>query len=210
MWQVGFWEGAQAEGLMLSETVRFAASTSAGCAMATACMLNRGQQALDLFVEMTDRNPSNIHWKNLGPSAQAPLLPHIQMYREALEVFLTPADLQKLEGKTLAFLIARFPSYLPQTIGTMLAFLIYGLDKHLTGDLHPSWTRKLGFQPIVEGNREANTLQELVSTILAASCVPPVLPHGRYKGMRVLDGGIIDNAPAYLADNPHGRQGKLE
>ena len=38
-----------------------------------------------------------------------PLLPHIDMYRSALEQFLLPDDLEKLADKRLEFLMARFP-----------------------------------------------------------------------------------------------------
>ena len=82
---------------------------------------------------------------------------------------------------------------------------MYGLEKRLTGALHPGWTQKLGFTPLVRGNRDAQDIADLIDIILASSCVPPVLPGNGYKGQRVLDGGIIDNAPAHLAD---GRDGK--
>ncbi|NCF20336.1 MAG: hypothetical protein GWP63_19035 [Haliea sp.] len=204
LWQVGFWDGANQAGLGLSETVDYAASTSAGCAMATACMLDRGLEALDLFKEMTARNPGNIHWDSLKPGSGKRLLPHIDMYRAALEQFLVPGDLDQLAHKRLEFLMARFPRLLPSGLGTLLAFLIYGLEKHLTGVLHPTWTRRLGFQPLVKGNRDADGVSDLIDIILASSCVPPVLPGDGYRGQRVLDGGLIDNVPAYLAD---GREG---
>lgn len=205
LWQVGFWEGANEAGLGLDDTVDFAASTSAGCAMATACLLGRGREALALFKDMTAENPANIHWGNLRPGSGKPLLPHIRMYREALERFLRPSDLEALANKQLAFLMARFPPALPSGPGAMLAFLIYGLEKRLTGKLHPTWTGRLGFQPVVRGNRDAGDIAGLIDIILASSCVPPVLPGPGYDGMRVLDGGVIDNVPAHLAD---GREGK--
>ena len=204
LWQVGFWDGANSAGLGLSETVDYAASTSAGCAMATACMLDRGREGLELFKEMTARNPRNIHWDSLKPGSGKPLLPHMDMYRKAMEDFLVPADLESLADKRLEFLMSRFPRFLPTTLGTAIAFMIYGLEKHITGALHPTWTRRLGFQPLVQGNRDANDVKDLVDIILASSGVPPVLPGDGYKGQRVLDGGLIDNVPAYLAD---GREG---
>jgi predicted acylesterase/phospholipase RssA len=204
LWQVGFWDGANQAGLGLSETVDYAASTSAGCAMAAACMLGRGAEALQLFKELTAQNPSNIHWRNLKPGSGKPLLPHIAMYREALEVFLLPEDLARLSGKRLEFLMARFPRYLPSTLGTLLAFSVYGLEKHVTGVLHPCWTSKLGFEPLARGNVEAEDIGDFIDIILACSCVPPVLPGEGYKGQRVLDGGIIDNVPAHLADTREG------
>ena len=58
LWQVGFWDGVNAAGLPLNSTVDYAASTSAGCAMATACLLDRGRDALELFKALT---ASNLH-----------------------------------------------------------------------------------------------------------------------------------------------------
>jgi predicted acylesterase/phospholipase RssA len=205
LWQVGFWDGANQAGLGLSDTVDYAASTSAGCAMATACMLDRGRQALELFKELTDRNPGNIHWGNLWPGSGKPLLPHIDMYRHALQQFLVPEDMQRLSAKRLEFLMAVFPRYLPSALGALFAFSVYGLEKHLTDVLHPTWTRKLGFQPMARGNQEAEDVADLVDIILASSCVPPVLPGDGYKGQRVLDGGIIDNVPVHLANGREGR-----
>ncbi|MEP4149179.1 MAG: patatin-like phospholipase family protein [Halioglobus sp.] len=204
LWQVGFWDGANRGGLGLSHTVDYAASTSAGCAMALAVMLDRGPQALELFKRLTAENPANIHWANLKPGSGKPVLPHMEMYRRALEEFLRPEDLEALADKRVEFMMARFPRLLPSSIGAFVAFSIYGLEKHLTGALHPSWTRKLGFSQIVASNEEARSVSELVDSVLASSCVPPVLPSKPFRGQRVLDGGIIDNVPAHLAD---GRKG---
>ena len=205
LWQLGFWDGANSRGLGLNETVDYAASTSAGCAMAIAAMLDRAGEALALFQELTDKNPGNIHWQNLKPGSGKPLLPHIGMYREALEQFLGPDDLDSLAGKRLEFLMARFPRYLPSGPGALLAFAIYGAEKHLTGTLHPRWTRKLGFTPMVRGNHDVDHAHGLIDIVLASSCVPPVLPGNGYEGQRVLDGGVIDNVPAHLADGREGR-----
>jgi hypothetical protein len=204
VWQLGFWDGANKAGLALNESVDYAASTSAGCAMATAALLDRGATALEVFKELTACNPRNIHWGNLKPGSGEPLLPHVQMYRAALEEFLVPADMERLSNKRLEFLMARFPRFLPSSLGTLAAFTVYGLEKHLTGAMHPTWTRKLGFEPLVRGNQEADDVGDLINIILASSCVPPVLPGDGYRGQRVLDGGIIDNVPAHLADGRDG------
>ena len=128
----------------------------------------------------------------------------MQMYRRALEEFLRPEDLDVLSNKRVEFLMAGFPRLMPSSLGALFAFSIYGLEKHLTGALHPSWTRKLGFSQLVASNKDAENIAELVDSVLASSCVPPVLPSEPFKGQRVLDGGIIDNVPAHLAD---GREG---
>lgn len=203
LWQVGFWEGALDAGVDLRSDARYIVSTSAGSAMATACALGRGAEALTLFMEMTAANPRNIYWRNLRPGRQEPLLPHMRMYRLALERFLETDDLERLNNVTLEYLMARFPSWMPSTLGTLMAFSIYGIEKHMTGTLHPTWTRRLGFKPLIKGNRDVGTIAELINLILASSTVPPVLSTDGYNGQRVLDGGIIDNVPAFLtADRP--------
>ncbi len=205
VWQLGFWHGAKTAGLRLDETVSYAASTSAGCAMATAAILNREQEALDRFTVATAANPGNIHWQNLLPGSGKPLLPHMSMYRTVMREFLSRDDLTVLKRKSLQFLIARRPGHLPGILGPLLGFSVYGLEKRITGRVHPRWSRKLGFTPIVAEASEAEDVVELVDMVLAASCVPPVLPSPPYRGQQVLDGGMIDNVPAFLAD---GRQGE--
>jgi predicted acylesterase/phospholipase RssA len=203
-WQLGFWDGANEAGLGLDSSVRYAASTSAGCAIAVAAMLDRGRDALDMFKELTAANPANIHWDKLLPGNPGPLLPHMRMYREALEVFLSPEDLRALDGKQVEFLMSIPPALLPGVLGPLAAFPVYGLEKHLTGVVHSGWTRKMGFRPLVKGNRDARGIGDLVEMILASSCVPPVLPSPGIDGRKVLDGGLIDNVPAHLADGRDG------
>ncbi len=205
LWQVGFWDGANRAGLGLYDSVDFAASTSAGCAMAAACLLNRGPEALETAKEIIARNPSNIHWHNLKPGSAGPLLPHPAMYQEILEAVFQPDDLEKLANKQLEFLMAKFPDYLPTGLGTVFAFVVYGLEKRLTGKFHPVWTQRIGFTALSAGNQDVSSVADLIEVIRASSCVPPVLSCDGYNGERVLDGGLIDNVPAHLADGREGR-----
>ncbi len=203
-WQIGFWEGARQAGLELNETVDYAASASAGCALATAALLDRGPEALALFKAITARNPRNIYWQNFKPGVTEAVLPHSKMYRQALEQMLSPPDLDALANKRLEFLMAVPPRYLRGGLGTTAAFTVYGIEKRLTGTIHPSWTQRLGFKPLVSSNQEAEDLPDFINMILASSCVPPILPRIDHRGQSVLDGGFIDNAPAFLADGRSG------
>ena len=203
-WQLGVWEGAAESGLDLRKSVRFVGSTSAGCAIATAAVLNRARQALELFQDMTAKNPSNIHWHNLSPLREAPVLPHARMYREALETFLAPEDLVTLRGFVLHFLMSGSPSWISGRAGTILGFSIYALEQTLLNPVHPKWTRRAGFRPIVGRAHDCTTTDELVDMVLAASCVPPVLPGGRHDDESVLDGGLIDDVPTLLAEEEPG------
>ena len=204
-WQIGFWDGANKAGLGLDQSIDYAASSSAGCALATVAMLNRGAEALHLFKQLVDENPRNIHWHNLKPGVDQPVLPHMNMYRTVLEQFLSEQDLCFLSDKKLEFLIARYPRRLQGGLGTTAAFTLYSLEKYLTGAVHPSWPQKIGFTPLVATNQQAHDLQDFISMILASSCIPPVLSGDGFRGELVLDGGVIDSTPAYLADQRDGQ-----
>ena len=204
-WQLGFWEGAKESGLDLQRSVEFVGSTSAGCAMATAAVLDRSHFALQLFKGFTARNPRNIHWENVSPFKRGTLLPHAQMYREALKELVRPEDLDTLRKRSVHFLMSGYPKRLGGAIGATAALCIYGLEKTLRKDpIHPRWPAKAGFKPLIGRAHDCSTLQDYISMVLAASCIPPILPEGQFEGRKVLDGGLIENIPIRLAENEPG------
>ncbi len=201
-WQVGFWDGANTNGLPLTETIQFVGSTSAGCAMATAAILGRTGEALSLFKEMTRVNPGNIHWENLF-SAGA-LLPHMTMYRDALELFVRDEDFERMKTKTVRFLMSDYPNFFGGAFGAALGFAVYSAEKFLLSPLHPTWARQIGYNPIIGDIIHCGGTADFINMALAASCVPPVLPGGRHGGKPVLDGGLVDNVPLMLAADQPG------
>ena len=204
-WQLGFWEGAKEAGLDLQRSVKFVGSTSAGCAMATAAVLDRAHDALHLFQGLTKENPRNIHWNNLHPRRRGQLFPHAGMYRRALHEFVAHDDLAVIQKSSVHFLMSDYPKWLRGAVGAAAALSIYALEKTLRGDpLHPRWPARFGFRPIVGRAADCSTLLEYIDMVLAASCVPPLLPEGRFAGRSVLDGGLIENIPVRLAANEPG------
>ncbi len=203
-WQLGFWKGAADAGLELRESVRFVGSTSAGCAIATAALLGRPFDALDIFKDLTHRNPRNVHWGNLSPFRRAPLLPHARMYREALDVFLDADDVRTLQRHSLHFLMSGFPRWARGSAGTLMGMSIYALEQTLYNPIHSRWPMRAGFRPIVGRAEDCRDKAALIDMVLAASCVPPVLPGGRHGREEVLDGGFIDNVPTLLAKDQPG------
>ena len=204
-WQLGFWEGAKDAGLDLQQSVKFAGSTSAGCAMASAAMLDRSQDALSLFKGFTAKNPKNIHWKNVNPFRRGALLPHGRMYRDAMNEFIGPDDLANLKRSSVHFLMSAYPTWLDGTIGTAAALCLYGLEKRLRKDpIHPKCAVRAGFRPLVGRAADCRTPKDYIDMVLAASCIPPVLPEGRFGDRNVLDGGLIENIPVRLADDEPG------
>lgn len=202
-WQLGCWDGLRDAGVPLTETVACFGSTSAGCAMATAAAVDRTLDALRLFQALSRRNPANIHWGNvLKPGA--PLLPHARMYRAALAEFVGPAELARIQSKTVRFLLAAYPRLLGGPLGAAWGFAVYAAEKRLRDPIHPAWGRRAGFTPIVGEASRCATVDEFIALALAASCVPPVLPEGRHQGRPVLDGGLVDNVPVLLAADQPG------
>ena len=204
-WQLGFWEGARRSGVDLGAGLEFAGSTSAGCATATAAVLGRSYDALEIFKQLTSENPRNIHWQNLRPWSPDPVLPHAGMYRQGMELFLQDTPIAALRAAPLSFLMSSHPRFLSGALGAACGFLIYALEKRFANPLHPQWARQLGYRPIVGDVASCTSKAEFIDMVLAASCVPPVLPGGRFAGQNVLDGGLVDNVPVLLA---HGRPGK--
>ena len=70
-----------------------------------------------------------------------------------------------------------------------------------SGRVHARWGARFGFVPELVSSRSCETPEALVQLIMHSSCLPPVLPVYRRgaKGRIVLDGGLLDNAPASLA-----------
>ena len=204
-WQLGFWEGAKEVGLDLQSSVKFAGSTSAGCAMASAAILDRSHDALSLFKDFTAKNPRNIHWKNINPFKRGALLPHGRMYREALNEFIGPSDFETLKRASVHFLMSGYPKWLSGALGAATALCIYSIENTLRRDpIHPKWPAKAGFKPLIGKAADCVTPQDYIDMVLAASCVPPVLPEGRFRDRRVLDGGLIENIPLRLANGEPG------
>jgi len=203
-WQLGFWEGAVDAGLGLRRSVRFYGSTSAGGAMAAAIILDRSRAALELFKEMTGRNPANIHWHNLRPRRRAPLLPHARMYREALETLVQEEDLPTLKRDPVHMLMSGSPSWVRGRASTVVGFSLYALEQTLLNPIHSRWPKRAGYRPLVGRVADCQTVGDLVDMILASSCIPPVLSGGRHRDEPVLDGGLIDNVPTLLVEDQPG------
>ena len=205
-WQLGFWEGAKQSGLDLQDSVEFVGSTSAGCAMATAAVLDRAHDALSIFQGFTKENPKNIHWWNLHPLRPGRLFPHASMYRQALDAFIEDDDLTTIKSSSVHFLMSGYPKFLRGALGAVAALSIYATETVLRGDpLHPKWPMKLGFTPLVGRAADCRSLEDYIEMILAASCIPPVLPEGRFRDRKVLDGGLIENIPVRLAADQPGQ-----
>jgi predicted acylesterase/phospholipase RssA len=178
------------------------AGVSAGACMLCIHLAGRASEARD-FWHVRRRAVS----RNLDPARLLrgeAIAPHGDVYRDTLvHAFEHPGALERLQATPFPILIlaAAPPSPLHPALGTVLGFGAYSLEKKLRyGLLHPTFGRRLGFRPVVIDARTCTSPEELADLILASSSTPPFTPIGRFRGQALIDGGVIDNVPAGVAE----------
>jgi len=99
---------------------------------------------------------------------------------------------------------------MPVPFATAAGMTAYSLERQLRmGKLHPRSGRLIGFRPVVVDARTCQESEDLVDLVLASSATPPFTAIGRHRGQRLLDGGMVDNAPAFVAEQAPGVERNL-
>jgi predicted acylesterase/phospholipase RssA len=192
-------------GADLFPRVRVISTCSAGACVATLILSGRKDQAYQFWRHRRDGITRNVSPRRLL-HGQHPM-PHARIYREALLHALIDGGLERVRAQPFPILVltTALPKFLPRALSVPLGMLGYSLEKRLhPGRLHPTYGRRLGFAPAVFDARECETPGELADLVLASSATPPFTPVGRHRGQSLLDGGLIDNAPAFVADEVVG------
>ncbi|MBW2274385.1 MAG: patatin-like phospholipase family protein [Deltaproteobacteria bacterium] len=192
-WQAGFWSVARP---VLGIEPRVVAGVSAGAAFACSALAGTGERVLADFKHRSAANARNVYPRNVLGSE--PVFPHERMYRGTIADNIDEAGFERLRGgPELRFLIARPPSWLGARSG-MVVGIVAGLLNARERRVHARWGNHFGFKPEVVSVQSCRNAQELADLILHSSCTPPVVPLYRRGRRIVLDGGLLDNAPASL------------
>jgi len=133
--------------------------------------------------------------------------PHTPIYRDTLRYALAEGGLERLRAVPFPVLVltAAPPRWLPAPLAALVGISAYSVERQLRfGKLHPSWGRTLGFRPVVFDLRDCTDPDQVLDIVLASSATPPFTPIGRANRRPLLDGGLVDNAPAFLADGTPG------
>ena len=181
------------------------AACSAGACVATMILAGRTAEAHVFWKDRRKHVTRNFDWSRLL-SWQSPA-PHGPIYRDTLLHAFDGEGLARVRSQPFPILVQTtgFPRGLPASLAVALGIGAYSLEKALRKEmLHPELGRTLGFRSQVFDARACETKEELAALILASSATPPFTPLGRFGGHALLDGGIVDNAPAALADAIHG------
>lgn len=177
------------------------ATCSAGACVAVILLAGRDREALAFWWRRRAHVTRNFDWSKLLVGERP--TPHYQVYRETLLHALAEGGLDRVRSQPFPVLalVAAPPAALPVPLAVPIGLGAYSFERwRHPGKLHPRAGRRLGFEPVAKDLRECDTAEELADWVIASSSTPPFTPVGRIGDRPVLDGGLIDNAPAFLLD----------
>ncbi|HEV2706854.1 MAG TPA: patatin-like phospholipase family protein [Pyrinomonadaceae bacterium] len=185
----------------LAPRVRCLATCSAGACVAALMLSGREQEVGEYWRERCREVTKNFEWRRLLALKRP--TPHEPLYRDMLLQAFAEGGLERIRAQPFPVLVltTAFPRALPAAAAVALALFTYNLEKRLRdGMLHPTYGRRAGFKALAFDARDCRTPRELADLIIASSATPPFTSVGSYAGRRLLDGGVVDNAPAFLAE----------
>lgn len=181
--------------------VALMATCSAGACVAALVLSEREKSASDFWKKRREGITSNFEWSKLLRGARP--TPHEPIYRDTLLHAFSEGGLERIRSQPFPLLVltTAFPKRLPAFAAVLLGLCAYNLEKSFRKEMiHPTFGRRVGFRALAFDARECETPEELAALIISSSATPPFTSLGNFKGQRLLDGGIIDNVPAFLAD----------
>jgi len=200
--QVGFLERWWTD---LAPRVVGVSACSAGACFSVIYFTGRQPETHRYWLSRRDGITRNFAWERLLRGERP--TPQMPIYPDTMRFALADGGFERIRALPFPLLIlaAVLPPGLPASLAVTLGMGGYTFERQLTrGKLHPKAGRRIGFTPFVLDARECRDPEELVSLVLASSATPPFTPLGLVRGQRLLDGGMIDNAPAYLAESIPG------
>lgn len=180
-------------------------AVSAGACVAAIILSRREAEVADLWKARSRGVTRNFDWRRLL-SGQRPTL-HEVIYRDLLLHAFAEGGFERIRSQPFPILIlaTAFPTRMPAMLAGLLGVCALGMESRLRRR-RPQFTlrRRLGLQAAVFDARDCREPAELVDLIIASSATPPFTSVGAFSGRRLLDGGLIDNAPAFLAERVPG------
>lgn len=177
------------------------ATCSAGACVATLLLSGREQEASAFWKLRRNGVTRNFEWRKLLRGVRP--TPHEPIYRDTLLHAFAEGGLERIRSQPFPVLVltTSFPRRMPASAAIMLGLCAYNIEKKFRKEMiHPSLGQRVGFRGVVFDARDCVTPEELTNLIIASSATPPFTSIGSFSGQRLLDGGIIDNVPASLAD----------
>ncbi|HMC55927.1 MAG TPA: patatin-like phospholipase family protein [Gemmatimonadaceae bacterium] len=194
---------AQWDDVLLPRTA-VVASCSAGACVITTYLSGRRTEAREYWLSRVRGITRNFDWPKLLRGERA--APQGEIYRDTLLVTFSDGGLERIRQQPFPIyvLAASLPRWLPASLSAALGIGLYSAERSLKRGPHPRLPGMLGFAPVAVDARTCETPDELSNLILASSATPPFTPIGAFRGQQLLDGGMVDNAPAFVAEGHPG------
>jgi predicted acylesterase/phospholipase RssA len=179
------------------------ASCSAGACVITTHLSGRRDEARRYWMDRTRGITRNFDWSKLLRGERP--APQGAIYRDTLLVTFADGGLERIRHQPFPIyvLASSFPALLPSAMAVTLGITLYSIERSMRRAPHPRSPRLVGFRAVAVDARDCETAEELANLILASSATPPFTPLGSFRGQRLLDGGMIDNAPAFVVEERH-------
>ena len=188
-------------GPLVLPRLRVVAACSAGACIAVLYLSQREREAHAFWCERRAGVRKNFELTRLLRGRRP--TPHAPIYHDTVVHALRDGGLERLRAQPFPVLVltAAIPAWMGSLAAVGLGLSLYTLEKYLRPrQLHPSFGQRLGFVPRVFDARECERPEDVADLILASSATPPFTPVGRYAGKQLLDGGMVDNVPAFVAE----------
>jgi predicted acylesterase/phospholipase RssA len=181
------------------------AACSAGACVAALLLSGREGLIEEFWGQRCVGVTRNFEWRRLLAGRRP--TPHGELYRELLLHAFADGGFARVRSQPFPLLVltTAFPARMPAFAAALLGLCAYNFDQGRgKAEARPSLARRVGFTPLVFDARACASAGELADLIIATSATPPFTPVGRVRERRLLDGGIIDPAPAFLAEASPG------
>jgi predicted acylesterase/phospholipase RssA len=181
------------------------ATCSAGACVATLILSGRETEVTEYWRERSREIRRNVEWRRLL-SGKLPT-PHEPLLRGMLLYALSSGGFERIRSQPFPVLVltTAFPRALPGFGAALLGWLVYELEKKVRPEMvHPTYGRRVGFKGLAFDARNCQSAESLVDLLIASSATPPFTSIGRFDGRGLIDGGVVDNVPAFLANEVTG------
>jgi predicted acylesterase/phospholipase RssA len=176
-------------------------TVSAGAAIAVLMLSGRSAQARAYWDSLRRGITKNVDVGKLWK--REPIAPHGHIYRSTIVHAMERGGLERLKSQPFPIyvLCARPPEGLPVGLSAWLGLGAYSLERQLRRrTLHPFAGHVLGFRELVCDARDCISPEQVADLVLASSATPPFTPLGNFRGTTLIDGGLVDNVPAFVAE----------
>lgn len=177
------------------------AACSAGACVATLYFSGRASASRTFWTERRAGVTKNLDFARVLRGEL--LAPHAGVYRDTMIFAMRDGGLERLRALPFPLLVlaAAFHPRLHPWAAVVIGLTAYNLEKRLApARIHPTFGRKLGFLPRIYDARDCETPEQVADLILASSATPPFTPIGSFRELALLDGGMVDNVPAFVAE----------